>query len=94
MGGDAEGEGRVTPQRIEELRCELLAANGDNIVDEESNALCELALDGLRFRKWIELASTRPGLVASTLAPCTIPKDYRRAIDKLIVEDLRSKGGR
>lgn len=52
-------------------------------------ALCELALDGLRFRAWCEGASTfsNPGVsaLAKLLANCTKPQDYREAIDRFLV---------
>lgn len=72
----------MTPDLIEALRKQ------NPLMPSE---LFALALDGLRFRLWVELASTQPAAVAVALASSTRPADYRRAIDSLIVR--RARGG-
>ena len=55
-----------------------------------SAELCELALDGLRFRVWCEAASPHGSdsviRMARLLANATTPMMYREAIDRFIVE--------
>jgi hypothetical protein len=74
----------VTPEAIEKFRKEIVG------IDE----LCELALDGLRFRVWCEGASDMTsgvgvGRLAVLLCECQTPQDYRAAIDRFIVERAR-----
>lgn len=70
----------MTPQEIERFRQTLREHYSTDIV----NSLCELALDGLKFRFWCEGATHTPGRLASALANCVTVDQYRRAIDKLI----------
>lgn len=60
----------------------------------EKLLLCELALDGLRFRIWCQGACAGHGvtLLARLLAKCGSVHEYREAIDKFIVE--RARGNR
>ena len=49
-----------------------------------ANRLCELALDGLKFRAWCEGATRTPARFATGLAGCLTVKDYRTAIERLM----------
>ncbi len=53
--------------------------------------LCELALDGLRFRIWIEGASHGGDIIrlAKLLTDCVQPEHYRAAIDRFIIEKAK-----
>lgn len=79
----------LTPEEIGKLAKTLRDHYSAGTVDE----LADLALDGLRFRFWIELASTRPSAVVDALLRCTKVEDYRRAIDGLIVKTKREERG-
>lgn len=65
----------MTPERIEEFR----KASGED-------GLCELALDGLRFRAWINGIADLATIceVAKAIAYARTPNQYRTAIDGLI----------
>ncbi len=78
----------MTPQEIESWRRTLV----HDFPLEDMNGLCELALDGLRFRAWCNGATPGGGVstMAKLLANCTTPQMYREAIDKFIV--ARAKG--
>jgi hypothetical protein len=78
----------VTPEDIERARLALSERGFSDV-----NQLCELALDGLRFRAWIEGASYEPAGVARALAYCLSPQDYRTAIDGIIVANIRRRRG-
>lgn len=76
----------MTAAEIERLRLGL----AQHYTEESTiNDLCALALDGLRFRIWIDEATHRPGRVAKALADCLTPNQYRTAIDSLIVASAR-----
>lgn len=81
----------MTPEQVEDQRKLLREVLPENVANE----LCELALDGLRFRVWCEGASNRtaPGIgrLAQLLAKCITPQMYREAIDKFIVEGIRRR---
>jgi hypothetical protein len=97
-GGSTEGSA-LTPEQIEEWRKFYQSKFDSAPVPQLQQAaleqiqLCELALDGLRFRVWCEGASTfnAPGIceLATLLAKCNTPLMYREAIDKFIV--MRAK---
>lgn len=78
----------MTAAEIEDQRKQLREVLPENVANE----LCELALDGLRFRFWIEMASG-PGIVrlAKAIARYITPNQYRTAIDGLIVEEARRR---
>lgn len=81
-------ERTLTPEQIEQIRQHGLAA-ADTLP-----LLCELALDGLRFRVWCEGASDTVSDVgisrlAKLLANCLKPQQYRAAIDQFIVERVK-----
>lgn len=86
----------MTPERIEQWR-QVWAAESNSIAPEirqaadEKRELCELALDGLRFRAWCEGASYAPGELASLLAHAIKPEAYRAAIDQFIVNRAKRK---
>lgn len=76
----------LTPEEIGKLAKTLREHYSAGMIDE----LADLALDGLRLRFWIQLASTTPSVLVRALASCTKAEDYRRALDRLIVR--RAKG--
>jgi hypothetical protein len=87
----------LTPSEIDEWR-KIWMQDVDSHVPALRDAamqrlqLCELALDGLRFRVWCEGATPGGGIctMASLLAKCVTPQMYREAIDKFIV--MRAQG--
>lgn len=84
---DVSRAASLRPEAIEALRkgfIEFSNYQAFSPSDEEINLLCELALDGLRFRMWIAGAVTCPSALVRALSLCTTPAEYRKAIDGLI----------
>lgn len=83
----------MTPERIEAWRQAWATVDSDvpelRRAADEKRELCELALDGLRFRIWCEGASSfsKPGIceLAKLLTYCHTPQQYRDAIDQFII---------
>ena len=81
----------MKPDEIEQWRVTL----AHTFAGCGTEQLCELALDGLRFRAWCEGASdTTWGVLrlAKLLAKCIKPQEYREAVDKFIVERAKRAG--
>lgn len=74
----------MTPADIEQTRKWL--SSGGALKSDTSQALCELALDGLKFRAWANGASSKPSVVAVALAPCSTLHDFRLAIERLLAD--------
>lgn len=70
----------MSPQEIEEQRKLLKEVLPPSV----ANGLCELALDGLKFRGWVDGASRCPSIVATALAHCTKPEQYRKVLEDLL----------
>ena len=45
--------------------------------------------DAELFQFWIKAASTKPGKVASAIATCITPDEYRAALTKLLAQESR-----